>query len=782
MEIYKTNSLSEAIEGNSSEICKLIESKCLKPIEITPSSLYYKENSSEYYFHKGYSFRLKGDFDSAIAQYRLGLKKDETHKGLKISLGVCLMKLGLQKKAIKLFQSTQDVCAYINLGICYISSQQYSLAVDYIKKAISIEYKPKYQQLLSLALFRSGRVSEALETFHNVDPGESLMEDERKLTNPKKSNRVFPFKVGEITKGPSRTVSSRRDSRNSGRVSVLSTYSPNKSPRLSLKTRKSSESLEKDKKNKSITEFSYQPKLRPELPTYDEILSKKYQIDTIIRKRHNTLIGAMQSNLIDIKYNGFIQQKLETQNESPYKDLYTIKDYHYKVDILHRELNFNRYPVEFREEFDQKKFEGKRLGEHSIKVLDFEYEKDFYDRNYEVIEEIVKTLPFFAKFPADIRQKLLKCAVYKNYEPEEIIIKQGEAGDSMFVIISGSIKILKKSSDFGNIEVTVNSMYDGETFGELALLSEGLGDNAKRSATCAAGEQTKLLAISKKDYKSILLDEMQNDITGKVKFFKELPFFFACNPISLIPLASNIEPIKYKIDDRIIELGEKSKGLYVIYKGRCSLYWEGYVAKPSTPSLTASVKIRPKTPKPYYTGNLQPRCTMRKQRQDVQGKSVDLGKDELDKAKEYLPKDIQGKKIAKERILWKPLKEGDYFGGRVLVEGLVDINKHIEGNNRAVFGFVESKPAKFTVIAESSEVKVFILTRRHFPLLTEELLAKLKIFLTKDYELDCPKQWSEEFLRASFKEWSQYKQKFMSQVEYENYITKHREQITFSKQ
>lgn len=724
MDIYENNSASEAIEGNSSEICKLIESKCLRPMEVIPSTLYYKENSAEYFFHQGYSLRLKGDFDSAIVKYRLGLHKDESHKGLKISLGVCLMKLGLQKKAIKLFQSTQDVYAYINLGICYISSQQYPLAVDYIKKAIALERKPKYLQLLSLALFRSGKVSEALEVFHNVEPGESLMEDERVLMNPKNPNSIFPFKVGEIAKGPSRTASnSSRNSRNSGRISVLSTNSPNKSPRLSLKTSKNSVSLEKDKKSKSIIEFSYQPKPRPELPTYDELLFKKYQIDTIIRKRHNTLIGAMQSNLIDIKYNGFIQQKLETQNESPYKDLYTIKDYHCKVDRIHRELNFSHYPAEFREEFDQKKFEGKRLGDHSIKILDFEYEKDFHDRNYELIEEIVRNLPFFAKFPADIRQKLLKCAVYKNYEPEEIIIKQGETGDSMFVIISGSIKILKKSADFGNIEVTVNSMYDGETFGELALLSEGLGDNAKRSATCAAGEQTKLLAISKKDYKSILLDEMQNDITGKVKFFKELPFFFNCNPISLIPLASNIEPIKYKIDDRIIELGEKSKGLYVIYKGRCSLYWEGYVAKPSTPSNTASVKIRPKTPKPYYTGNLQPRCSMRKQRNEAQGKSVDLGKDELDKAKDYLPKDIQGKKIAKERILWKPLKEGDYFGGRVLIEGLVDIHKHVEGNSRVTFGFVESKPAKFTVIAESSEVKVFILNRRHFPLLTEELLV-----------------------------------------------------------
>lgn len=727
MDQNEQDSISEEIGGNCAEICKLIESKCLKPLEIPAPLNPCEENSPEWHFSQGWSYRLKGDFDSAVAQYRLGLKKNDSHLGLKTNLGVCFMKLGLLNKAFDIFKGLQTIHSYINLAICYISTQNYPAAVEILYKATSEDPSPQYLQLLSLALYRSGKVSEALENFREVHSGQSLMEDERNRRNLKHKNKIFPFKVGEVDRFFTQKHSwhSRRNSANSIKSTTQSTQRYSKSPRNTNKTRMSigfiDQNLNRD--SKSIIEFNYQPKPRPELPTYDEILSKKIQIDTIIRKRHNTLIGAMQSNLIDIKYNGFIQQKVELANDSPYKDLYTIRDYYGKVNKIHNELKVSKIPIDLKDDIDYRKFEGKRIGEHSMKILDAEYEKAFWDRDYETIENIVKGLPFFAKFPQEIRQKLLKCAVFKYYEPEEIIIKQGEGGDSMFVILSGSIKIMRKAPDFGNIEVTVNSMYDGETFGELALLSEGIGENIKRSATCAAGEKTKLLAISKKDYKSILLDGMQNDITGKVKFFNDLPFFSVCHHISLIPLASNIEPIVYQIDDRIIELGEKPKGLYIIYKGRCSLYWEGYVAKPSVPSRTSNIKIRPKTPKSLCTGNIVTNRLYRKSRVNRRRKSIDFDSEEWEKAKEYLPKDIDGKIVTKERILWQPLKEGDYFGGRSLVEGLLDIHDHSESSRRVSFARLESSPAKFTVIAESSEVKMFILTKRHFPLLSEELLV-----------------------------------------------------------
>lgn len=83
---------------------------------------------------------------------------------------------------------------------------------------------------------------------------------------------------------------------------------------------------------------------------------------------------------------------------------------------------------------------------------------------------------------------------------------------------------------------------------------------------------------------------------------------------------------------------------------------------------------------------------------------------------------MNGKVVQNELILCKPLKETDYFGGRALIEGLIDVSQS-ESHKKVSFEVFQAKPAKFTVVAESSEVLVFILTRVHFPLLSEEILV-----------------------------------------------------------
>ena len=434
----------------------------------------------------------------------------------------------------------------------------------------------------------------------------------------------------------------------------------------------------------------------------------------------------MQHCYPEWKNQGFVQQKVETSNEDFSQNFSSDGDRRKKMEKIKKIINSRKVYAEFRDETNIDDLITKRLTLQTLRLVDEEFSKDISSRNYSLLEDILKKLPFFNKFPPEIRAKLLRCSVFKQYSQNDIIIRQGEIGDSMFVILSGSIKIVKASAEFGGLEVAINSMYDGETFGELALLSEGIDENIKRSATCMAQEDSKLLAISKDDYKAILLYEMQNDIMAKVSFFKSMPFFQSCSEISLIPLASNIEFVRYKIDDRIIEAGEKPKGLYMIFKGRCNLYWEGFVAKSEQPSSNSNVKIRPKTPKPYYTGKIVPRNPGPSKRNlDKRCRqSFDLSLVEVEKAKPYLPANLTGKYVSKERILCKPLKESDYFGGRALLEGLVDANRHDEGSQNVTFEFMVAKPAKFTVVAESMEVRIFIMNRRHFPLLSEEILVR----------------------------------------------------------
>jgi CRP-like cAMP-binding protein len=62
----------------------------------------------------------------------------------------------------------------------------------------------------------------------------------------------------------------------------------------------------------------------------------------------------------------------------------------------------------------------------------------------------------------------------KEFEPEDILVKEGDEGDSFFIIASGIVKIFSnnKGSEFERM------IYPGAYFGEAALIN-----NQKRAAS-----------------------------------------------------------------------------------------------------------------------------------------------------------------------------------------------------------------------------------------------------------------------------------------------------------
>jgi len=78
----------------------------------------------------------------------------------------------------------------------------------------------------------------------------------------------------------------------------------------------------------------------------------------------------------------------------------------------------------------------------------------------------------------------------KIYADGEIIFKEGEKGEVMYVIQSGEVKITKKLvSD----HTTIATLQSGEIFGEMALF-----DKLPRSATAMASGEARVLSIDKK--------------------------------------------------------------------------------------------------------------------------------------------------------------------------------------------------------------------------------------------------------------------------------------------
>ncbi|HRI92828.1 MAG: cyclic nucleotide-binding domain-containing protein [Candidatus Accumulibacter sp.] len=77
----------------------------------------------------------------------------------------------------------------------------------------------------------------------------------------------------------------------------------------------------------------------------------------------------------------------------------------------------------------------------------------------------------------------------------EAIVREGDDGDSLFVICSGSVEVLKATSaDDGPFEKRLAVLKVGDVFGEMELI-----DMQRRSATVRALEPVSALALSNGD-------------------------------------------------------------------------------------------------------------------------------------------------------------------------------------------------------------------------------------------------------------------------------------------
>lgn len=80
----------------------------------------------------------------------------------------------------------------------------------------------------------------------------------------------------------------------------------------------------------------------------------------------------------------------------------------------------------------------------------------------------------------------------KVYKDGEIIIRQGEPGDCMFVIQQGSVEIIK---EIDGAEVLLTVLGKGDFFGEMAVFEQKV-----RSATARALGEAMVLTIDKKHF------------------------------------------------------------------------------------------------------------------------------------------------------------------------------------------------------------------------------------------------------------------------------------------
>ncbi|MEY2644002.1 MAG: hypothetical protein RLZZ611_651 [Cyanobacteriota bacterium] len=103
----------------------------------------------------------------------------------------------------------------------------------------------------------------------------------------------------------------------------------------------------------------------------------------------------------------------------------------------------------------------------------------------------------FAVLSAEEQARLCASGSLMRFGPGETIVREGERGDSLFLLLSGQVEVCKLGADGSEAAVAV--LPAGEVFGEMTLLLD-----APRSATVRAATETDLLEVERSCFSELL--------------------------------------------------------------------------------------------------------------------------------------------------------------------------------------------------------------------------------------------------------------------------------------
>jgi CRP-like cAMP-binding protein/Pyruvate/2-oxoacid:ferredoxin oxidoreductase delta subunit len=115
------------------------------------------------------------------------------------------------------------------------------------------------------------------------------------------------------------------------------------------------------------------------------------------------------------------------------------------------------------------------------------------------VHTYLRKVPFFAKLSPTVLEQLENRVKLLTYKQGDIIFREGEVGNSLYIIRSGFVKVSKKQEDKEKI---IAYICHGNYFGEMALV-----EDEKRSATISAFTKTEVIQVLKDDFNDLIKSE-----------------------------------------------------------------------------------------------------------------------------------------------------------------------------------------------------------------------------------------------------------------------------------
>ncbi len=121
-----------------------------------------------------------------------------------------------------------------------------------------------------------------------------------------------------------------------------------------------------------------------------------------------------------------------------------------------------------------------------------------FEKNSNMSVNLLAQIPFFTDLPTEELDRLMSELEVVNLRSGQILFREGEVGEHLFVVVSGELEILMGPDT--DDELVLNILHEGEYIGEMSLIQP----DGQRTASARARGEVVLLSMSRTQFKDLL--------------------------------------------------------------------------------------------------------------------------------------------------------------------------------------------------------------------------------------------------------------------------------------
>eukprot|EP00761_Pharyngomonas_kirbyi_P014264 gb/GECH01014294.1/.p1 GENE.gb/GECH01014294.1/~~gb/GECH01014294.1/.p1 ORF type:complete len:386 (+),score=120.79 gb/GECH01014294.1/:1-1158(+) len=309
----------------------------------------------------------------------------------------------------------------------------------------------------------------------------------------------------------------------------------------------------------------------PDRPDVEEYL-KKHNVEELLVNIIHDLCDSQPENVIDHIIDHLQQKKQEEEEQT--KDWGKAFSFLKDSDDEIPEYSENEEAEDSTSEDIRRRYSYySRRDAFSAEPLNFDdfesvdIPKD--EKEMKMLKEAMKDNILFSHLDDDEKEIVFRAMDSQKCDAGEIVIKQGDQGDYFYVIDNGVCEVHVENEE-SNESKLVKTLYDGDSFGELALMH-----GKPRAATVTAKTDCKLWALGRSTFQKALAKQTSAKRERYSEFLADVPILKELDRYERLTVCDALVPREYEDGEIIVKQGDRGDTFYIIESGEVIVYKEG---------------------------------------------------------------------------------------------------------------------------------------------------------------------------------------------------------------